>query len=375
MPESRGGSWVLAPAPGRSAPEGLWISRWVEAVRRHVRHPFLASTLLFGLLPTAIVVAYAGFRWPYVDDGFLFSLGAVVVVLVVAPYLVWYYSIQLLPTFFERISGVVADEERLKTIEETHQQLLSDRWWLASILAASPVPILVVGSPAFLRSRGLFGLTDPLLWFVLGVLVWIGALVGIGFLLVLVTISIARTLANEELQVDPLHSDGLGGMSPVGYLAIRTTIMFSLGSLLLPLLLQYAAASGPRMTAMVYTMGILYAAFVALSFLYPTVAVSRRAAELRATILDNLRRQYVDVKRQAGEPAVGARTETTDPEVEQKLQRIRREHADYRRLDVYPMNISILVRLTGSVLLPLSFVLLDSYLRPEIIDRLLAMPF
>lgn len=373
MPESRGVS--RAPAAGRSAQEGLWISRWVEAVRRHARHPVLASTLVFGLLPTAIVVAYAVVRWSYVDGGFLFSLAAIVVVLVVAPYLVWYYDTQLLPAFFRRISGVLDDEERLKAIEGTHRQLLSDRWWLASILAASPVPVLVFGSPAFLRSRGLFGLTDPLFWLVLAVLVWIGALVGIGFLLVLVTISIARTLANEELRVDPLHSDGLGGMSPIGYLAIRTSILFSLGSLLLPLLLQYAVASGPRMTALVYAMGILYAAFVALSFLYPTVAVTRRAAQVRAAILDDLRRQYVDVKRQAGEPAVGARPETTDPEVEQKLQRIRREHADYRRLDVYPMDVSILVRLTGSVLLPLSFVLLDSYLRPGIIDRLLAMPF
>ena len=39
------------------------------------------------------------------------------------------------------------------------------------------------------------------------------------------------------------------------------------------------------------------------------------------------------------------------------------------------MDISMLVRLGGSVLLPLSFILLDTYLRPDVIQRLLAIPF
>lgn len=373
MPGSRGESGTSA--SGLDGPEGFWISRWVEVVHRRTRHPFLASTFAFGILPSAVVITYALLRWRFLTMGFAFSLGAVVVVLVTAPFLVWYYETRLLPTFFERIAGLLPDENRIDAIAKRQRRLLAERWWMASLLAAIPVPLLVFGSPSFHRAHGLFGLTDPLFWLVLAVLIWIGVLVGIGFLLVVITVSIARTLAHEDLQVDPLHPDGLGGMSPIGHLSIRTTFLFSLGSLLIPLLLQYAAASGPRLTGLVYGMGLIYATFIALSFLYPTIVVSRRAAEVRDDVLDELRSQYIDVKGRAGEPAIGARPETTDPKVEQKLLRIRSEHEDYRRVDLYPMNISILVRLTGSVLLPLSFIILDTYLRPDVIERLLAGPF
>lgn len=45
------------------------------------------------------------------------------------------------------------------------------------------------------------------------------------------------------MEIDPLHPDGLGGLSSVGYVAIRTTLLFSAGSLFIPILFRLAPES------------------------------------------------------------------------------------------------------------------------------------
>jgi hypothetical protein len=89
-------------------------------------------------------------------------------------------------------------------------------------------------------------------------------------------------------------------------------------------------------------------------------------------VLSDLRSQYRELKQNAAEPEIGANVSDTDPAVEQKLQRIRREYQDYQEVQLYPMRLSILVRLVGSVLLPLVFVFIDSLLRPELVRTVLA---
>lgn len=349
---------------------GLWVSRWVRRTRRWLDDPFLASAIVFGTVPAMLLVVYAVRRSAYLTPGFSFSLLSVGTVLFLGPYLVWYYDTRLLPGFARRFEDAVVDGAALDAIVERHRQFLSERWWIASGLAAIPIPVLMFGAPGFLRARGLFGPTDPLFWTVMGVLLWLSLFVGMGFLVVLVTILLVRSASSLDLRIDPLHPDGLGGTGAVGYLAIRTTVLFSLGALLLPLTLEYASAAGLGATALVYAMDAAYAIAIAASFLYPTVVVYRRAERVRERELDQLRRRYTAEKRRALDPDIGLLPGTTGAAVELKLQRLRNEYEDYRQVSLYPMKTDIIVRLVGSVLLPLVFLVLDMYLRPEIVERL-----
>jgi len=176
-----------------------------------------------------------------------------------------------------------------------------------------------------------------------------------------------------ELTIDPLHPDGLGGVSVFGYLSIRTTLILASGALIVPLQLQYAIETGPLTTAVIYLLEVVYSLAIAGSFLYPTVVVYRRANELRESAIDELRTQYARLKRQSGEPRHGASLDSTDDEVEIKLQRIRQEHRDLRRVRLYPLDPSIFIRLLGSVLLPLAFIVVDTLLRPDTLQRLLSL--
>jgi hypothetical protein len=274
------------------SPPRLWLTRLFDRVVGDPVSPRLTISAVFGAPPAFVIAAYAAIRWEHMSLGYLFSLGAVVVVVCVAPSLIWYYDSRLLPTFREEATALVVEPDVLDRLCDRYRKLIVDRWWIAALLAAAPIPFLMLFGQPFLRQRGLFGVTDPLFWAVFAVLLWIGVIVGIGFLFVTVTLLIIRGLANEQLRIDPLHPDGLGGMSVVGDYAIRTTALFSVGALLLPLQLQYAATVGAEATSLIYVMALVYVVFIAASFLYPTIAVNRRADAVRTDILDDLRTQY-----------------------------------------------------------------------------------
>lgn len=349
----------------------LWVSLLFENVRAQVDRPIVISLVMFGGLPGLIVAVYVADRWSYMSPTYLFSLGALLLVAGIAPYLIWYYDMQLFSTFLEEVEFLLANQSLPEQIGERYRGLIANWWWPPAIAAAIPIPILMVFGQPFLQQRGLFGATDPLFWAVFTVLLWIGVIVGIGFLLVAVTFLVIRDISAELLRIDPMHPDGLGGMTIIGQFAIRTTALFSLGALLLPLQLQYAAIVGPTATTLIYVMAGVYGLFIAGSFLYPTLKINRQANGVREDILDDLRQQYEALKQEAGEPRVGAAIETTDPAIEQKLDRIRQEYEDYESVRLYPMEITILVRLVGSVILPIVSVGFEYLLQPEVIGTLL----
>lgn len=346
----------------------LWITEWIERGKRRVKSYAGASALLFGLPPSVVLIAYLGLRWQYMTPSYLFSFAAVFLILLVAPYLIWYYEAKLLPTFRDDVTGIVAssDRNRAQSLVDRYSSLIDRYWWMTAILASTPIPILMARGGPFLREYGLFGVTDPLFWAVFVVLLWIGAIVGIGFLLVVVTVLIIRNIASLELRIDPMYPDGLGGMSIIGRYAIRTTGLFSIGSLLIPLQLQYAAVVGPPAGSLIYVMGSLYAVFIGLSFLYPTIRISQRANEIRQRILENIRDQYEELKRTAGEPRAGADLADTDPVTEQKLTRLRNEYQTYQQVRLYPLRVSIIARLIGSIILPLLLMTIEFFLQTRI---------
>lgn len=348
----------------------LWLTRVVDRLGEHLGGPRRGAAVGLGGPVVSVLGLYLALRWAAIPVDFLYSLGALATIGCVGPYLVWYYDRRLYPTFL-RAFAELTDEATMRGIGRDHRKLIA-RWWpLAAGLAILPIPVLITVGGPYLEARGLYGLTDPVFLLVALALGWLGVLVGLGFLLVVVTISTVRQSTWTEVAIDPLHPDGLGGVSAVGRLSIRTTTLFSVGALLLPTLFDFAATVGSTATGLVYTMTAAYTVAIVGSFVYPTVVVYRRCDEIRADILDDLRTQYRTVKREAGEPAVGAATQSTDAAAEAKLRRIRQEYRDYQTVRLYPFQPAIVARLVGSVLLPLAFVVVDTLLRPEAITQLI----
>ena len=331
----------------------FWLTALFERILDRSDSPFFVSVVVFGGPPAVIAALYVGLRWSYMTIPFVFSLAALLVVTSAAPYLIWYYDAGLFPQFRENVRPLLDDPAVMGDIGRRYHGLLARWWWLPALSASVPIPLLLWFGTPFLREHGLFGVADPLFWAVAALLLWIAVIVGIGFLLVAITFLVIREVAAQPLEIDPMHPDGLGGMSAIGHYAIRTTTIFSLGALVLPLQLQYAAAVGPTATILIYVMGGVYGLFIAGSFLYPTIKINRKAEAIRSEILNELREQYYAFKRATDEPTVGIDVETTDHAAEQKLNRLQEEYREYRNVRLYPLQLPVLLRLFTSVLFPL----------------------
>lgn len=350
----------------------LWLTRIVDHDPSPLPQALRRPTLLFGVPPSIVFVLYIILRFEHFSFGYLVSLSFLIVFFLTAPHIVWYYDGVVLPSFFAEIAEIFDSDADIIAISERYQRRFTDYWWVPSLVTLPTIPVLMFGGQSFVRAHGLFGATDVVFWLVLVALLWASIFVSIGFVMVYTTIGIVRTIATEELIIDPLHPDGLGGMSTIGYLSIRTTVMLSMGSLLLPLQFQYAIGTDPILTGIIYVNGVLYAIAIAVSFVYPTLIVNRRANELRERKLSELRTQYQTLKTQSKEPRFGASLDSTDRDLELKLQRIRQEYQDFQEVTLYPMELSIIVRLIGSVLLPVIFIFIDTLLRPGVLQELLS---
>lgn len=345
----------------------LWLSRLPERAAGGTLPPWLVALVGYSVLPVAVTVilrATARGPWPptlWVAMGFglLFNLLAAV--------LVRYYDTTVLPGFFDEVRELVVEESLadVERIAVRQQRFFARRWPLTTVPWTGLILVIAVLATDFQRSLGVAGVGDPVYPLYLAYYLWGGLLTGIGFHGMLTTVRCIREFtATVEVRIDPLHPDGLGGLGAFGFLAIRTTLMTSLGALLLPMGFEMAAGQGLRW--LVGTAIVLYTLFIAGTFAYPTYRVHRVADRLRESELDRLRREIRGLPGQLSTAADTA-TDTDDGSavdnrelaVQLEIQRLRREYREYADVKLYPMSVSILAQLVGSVLLPLCFLLLD----------------
>lgn len=163
--------------------------------------------------------------------------------------------------------------------------------------------------------------------------------------------------SSVNLDIDPLHPDRLGGLNSVGYGAIRTTVLISTGSLLLPWGFQFLKSG--QLMAISYPLLFLYVGSIILSFIYPTIRIHNRANYLRENILDEKRKELRKNKeRLSPHEKIQPNANIKELILEMKIQRIRSEYEDYKQVRLYPMKVGILARLISSVMLPISITLL-----------------
>lgn len=360
-----------------------WVSRVIDTEWPvSIDNPLLASVVWFGTVPNASFLLVVTLRHGSLPTEFLVAMLFGVVWLNIGPALIWYYDERVLPTFFDELGNLIEDDAQIERLSEKYDRLFATHYWIPTTLWVFLLVALFIRAQPFLASAGLFETGG--VWYVvyLGTVVWLGIFTGIGFMGVITTVLAIRDLSTESLEISPLHPDGLGGLSVFGYYAIRTTLTFSTGSLLLPLGFIFIRAT--EVELLIYLIVVAYMGAIALSFLYPTYKINRQARQIRDQKLDRLRREYALAKENLQENGIvtaqigqmssdGDGTPSTTGGSEElsvdtvelvgqlELQRLRTEYDDYQHVRLYPFQVDILLKLASSILLPLAFVLVDHF--------------
>jgi hypothetical protein len=336
----------------------IWMTELVELPGSKLPLSTVPAALLtLGPIPLVLTVLFFRLADGGADPYIVFVQFLAAFIAVVGPVFIWHYDENVFPTFIEEVSDVVADHETLIRTVDRYESFFAERYWPLTVVWTALIVAALVANLGFFEGIGVTGPFDPAFLTYLAFAVWWSIITGIGLHGALTTILCVRSVGDLELTIDPLHHDGLGGLSTVGYFSIRATLMNSIGSFALPLAFAIAAA-GSYQTVVYLAVGT-YIGFILASFVYPTLYVNRRAQEVRDGVLKRKRRQIQELREGASVDSAGG--ELAELETQLKIRTLRDDFHEYRSVNLYPLSISILTRLASSILLPIGFTLLETY--------------
>jgi hypothetical protein len=338
--------------------QNIWLTRLAKPIIESSPLPSAPTILLtIGLIPVVLFLTFYILIIDTASGEFFYLMGLATMITVIGPYFLYRYETTIFPKFIERAKKVTPNKnnEEIKRIEKKYKLFFAKRYhyitlpWTAMALAAILINI------DYFKTLGVTGYTDPVFIPYLLLTVIGGVITGIGIHMSLTTILCIREVGDLNFTIDPLHPDGLGGLSAVGYFAISSTTLFSIGSLGLPFAFDVASSGG--LTLILYFLVFVYIGMVILSFVYPTLYINHRAKEIRRKTLADKRDQI----RSLHEKIMSAEEGTDVGLIETKLATLRNEYNEYDNVNLYPMSPSILSKLISSIMLPLFFLLIETY--------------
>lgn len=336
----------------------IWVSDLVDVLGQKLPLPTVPAALLtVGLIPYLLTAAFFIVANGPHDPAIIAAQSSAAFVAAIGPVLIWHYDERVFPRFITEVTEVVSDRTALIETIDRYERLFAEQYWIVTGVWTVFVVAVFLANLSFLESNGVTGLLDPALFIYMLFALWWGILTGIGFHGAVVTVLCVRAVGDLDLTIDPLHPDGLGGLSTIGYFSIRATVMISVGSFAFPL--GFAVASAGNFQFLVYVGVVCYIGVILASFAYPTLYVNRRAQAIRTEILEQKRSQIKELKQQMSVSSTEG--EISELETQLKIQTIREDFRQYEAVKLYPLSISILTRLASSVLLPIVFTVLETY--------------
>lgn len=337
--------------------DSYWVSEQINEGVFGISHPVLVSVVKFSMPWNVLAICATIVLWDSLTFSFLYASALGLLWVNLSPYLIWYYDERVLPGFFTHLSEIITDSEKRDELAEKYTGLFSRHRVSVSVFWAIALTTIVYASEPALTAQGMVGTDSVFLWTTYAYATYIGAVLGHGFVGPLTTILLVREITDYDLEIDPLHPDNLGGLSTVGYVSIRTTLLFSSGSLFLPLLFYFSSSGGA--STVIFGITAIYILTIFVSFVYPTWIVNRRAQEYRDSVLEELRQQYREIERDI---RGYDHDEISELNKRLDLQRVQQNYENYNSVSLYPLQLSIITRLAGSVLLPILFIVLEIYL-------------
>jgi hypothetical protein len=343
----------------------IWATRIVDKIQNRLGlSPLVSATITLGMIPvvlTGLFFLLANGRLP---TEFLVAHLLAMGIPFIGPAAIWYWDVRVYPMFVEESTGLATNPTAVQRVGDRYKRIFSMRSWYFVVPWTALVVGLVGLNIGYFETIGIAGFSDPAFWVYLLFAVWWGLITGIGFHGAITAVRAIRAVGELDLQIEPLHPDGLGGLSMIGRLAIWTTMLISIGSLALPLAFLLGTEGG--YSAVVYFATGLYTVVIAVSFVYPTVYVNRRARAIQEQELETRRQKIRQLQRQAANLEEDGATDDTGTLAEVatrlEMQRLRDEFNEYDSVSLYPLSVGIIVRLISSLLLPLFFIFVDLFL-------------
>lgn len=342
----------------------VWVTRIIEWGQTFVDSPFLASVLTLGSIPvvtTGIVFVAVGLE----HRSFVVAQTLTASIIVLGPYQAYKYDTSVLPEFFEDVDELVesTDHPKLREIRSKARRLFRVHHVPTVLLWTTAVVSVLPLNSSYFAAQGIVSGTSVYFVYVV-FLVEFGLLSGLGLHSVLVTMFTINAISKLSLVIEPLHPDGLGGLSVIGNFAVWTTLLISNGALAIPLSLQMVTT---EMGGLVVYTGIgLYVLLIVISFVYPTVKINRTAQGKREHHLERNRLKIRSLEEELTGVVVEDDVDTKEIAQFMEIERARNEFRNYRDVRLYPLSIGIISRLLSSVLLPIVITIFEFYL-PQIL--------
>lgn len=334
-----------------------WVSKHVESGLFGIENPLLVSILKFSLPWNILSISYTIVFWDSISGSFLYASILALTWVNIAPYLIWFYDERVLPGFFGHLGELISDADTRNEMSEKYNDFFAQhRISVATFWTIATVSIIYASEPA-LQSQGMVGAGSVFLWTTYAYAIYVGAILSHGFVGPVTTILLIREITEYELEIDPLHPDNLGGLSNVGYVSIRTTLLFSSASLILPLLFYFSSSGG--ISEVIFVFASIYVFTIFVSFIYPTTIVNRRAQEYRDNVLEDLREEYNRIENATNNPN---NDELSELNKRLELERVQRNYDNYNSVSLYPLQLNMITQLIGSVILPILFMFVEFYL-------------
>jgi hypothetical protein len=337
----------------------VWVTRTIDRVATRLGvGPVIANLLTIGGVPLVLTIWYFGLIG---DDGGLYYEvfhGLFAVMVSAVGYLVWYYDTQILPRFFRSVDDLVVDPDEFETIIERYNRFFTRKYWQTLLVWVPLFPAAFYTNLATLQRFGMGGPADLSFYVFLASALYFGLMTGIGIHVIVTTLLCVGTISQSDLGIDPLHPDGLGGMSAIGDLSLWTMGLASIASLGMPFTLRLATTGSQ--SVFIYTaIGIYFVLLVGI-FVYPVVRSSRKAEATRARKLDELRTKLNDLETELEQADGQATSNERIQNLELRHQRLRSQYERYSSVPLYPVSVGVALRFAGSVILPILFILLES---------------
>lgn len=321
--------------------------------------PFLTGVVKFALFWDVVWLVWALTRQGHYTVWFLFAWGVALLWVNVAPALIWLYDQIVLPQFFEKFAEINPDRQELKDLSRRYNDFIADPPFVLFLFWAVGMLVVAWAGTPVLKAQGMSGDGTPFLWLSYVYAVYMGGVLGeAGTAGITATLLMIREISDLSFEIQPLHPDQLGGLSNVGYYALRTTLLYSSGSLFIPL--GFSLLAGPSNTYLIVTIISVYIASVLIIFVYPTVKINRKASEMRNEILDELRSRMQEIRQDL---ASGESDDIEEVSKQLELERTRSKYEDYKNVRLYPLQIDILLKLIASILLPLIMIFFEIYIK------------
>lgn len=271
---------------------------------------------------------------------------------------------KMFENFYRRVKEKAAAEAwSMDSMESVRTRFDAIRFWFPPVFILTTLAASLISFQALSPYFGITGWHDPFQWILLIMAAVLGYTGGIGLWGVLKSIAIVMRISATSIPWHPFHEDGLGGLQFIGDFSLMTTLLFSVGTLAVPLSVEIMELLHGVARLAVGASPFLFSVGIAASFLVPTVVISRVAGQKKEELLQRIR---VHIDR--GMNSLFMATAGTTPEgPDSRLKAhelITAEVGLYDRIQntaIYPFGAMAVVKLALSVIAPVLLFLLELF--------------